>query len=491
MKIKVINRKSSIPTNVPDRIILVRDDWDDFGFKTLFKLIYIDIDKNIQSIEYVNIGFYGQKEIDIVLSGITELETLGKNYFSLGQGENYYTRLNELGEIKRNEILKGLNDIAKNPSIYEKAILENVTKVSFLRNLRSSIITSQYRRIANGGARLTSYKFSYEAQTNDLNYQLDFEVYPESYPPTNIHVIIGSNGVGKTFLLKNIFNASLRQNGSNHGNIRFNEANEVEFTHTIFISFSAFDDLNLDFSNGNNLYSCEPDSSYIGLIKLSDDGTNLITKNSEDLDLEFTKTIEYVQKFKKKSWKRCFEILEKEPYFKNMGLYEMIADSNSDRIFKNFSSGQKIILLSLVKIMEKIQEKTLILIDEPESHLHPPLLSAYIRAISSLLIRFNGVAIVATHSPVVLQEIPQKCVWKLTRIGKEAKAERLGIQSFGENVGVLTNEVFGLEVTNSGFYKLLKDVVNQTNEYDEAVNHFDGQLGMEAKAILRMLFLEK
>lgn len=47
------------------------------------------------------------------------------------------------------------------------------------------------------------------------------------------------------------------------------------------------------------------------------------------------------------------------------------------------------------------------LIDEPEGHLHPPLLSAFVRALSELLVNRNGVAIIATHSPVVLQEVPR------------------------------------------------------------------------------------
>ena len=67
--------------------------------------------------------------------------------------------------------------------------------------------------------------------------------------------------------------------------------------------------------------------------------------------------------------------------------------------------------------------RTLVLLDEPEAHLHPPLLSAFTRALSDLLIYRNGVAIIATHSPVVLQEVPKSCVWKLRRSGFEVSVE--------------------------------------------------------------------
>jgi len=117
----------------------------------------------------------------------------------------------------------------------------------------------------------------------------------------------------------------------------------------------------------------------------------------------------------------------------------------------------KIVLLTITRLVEEVEERTLVLLDEPEAHLHPPLLSAFIRSLSNLLIDRNGVAIIATHPPVVLQEVPKSCVWNIRRSESEIKVERLEIESFGENVGILTREVFGLEVTQSGFHKLLKD----------------------------------
>lgn len=68
-----------------------------------------------------------------------------------------------------------------------------------------------------------------------------------------------------------------------------------------------------------------------------------------------------------------------------------------------------------------------------------------------------------------------------------AIAERPGIETFGENVGVLTREVFGLEVTQSGFHRMLETAVEDGGSYDAVVQRFNGQLGSEAKAIVRGL----
>lgn len=132
-------------------------------------------------------------------------------------------------------------------------------------------------------------------------------------------------------------------------------------------------------------------------------------------------------------------------------------------------------------------ERTLVLLDEPEAHLHPPLLSASVRALSELLLHRNGVAIIATHSPVVLQEVPRSCVWKIQRSGDSASAKRPEIETFGENVGVLTREVFGLEVTDAGFHQLLEAAVANGNDFDAVLQKFGGQLGGEARALVRAL----
>ena len=145
----------------------------------------------------------------------------------------------------------------------------------------------------------------------------------------------------------------------------------------------------------------------------------------------------------------------------------------------------------VVRLIELVEEKTLVIMDEPEEHLHPPLVSALIRALSNLLTYRNGVGIVATHSPVIVQEVPKDCVWILRRVGEELIAERPEIETFGENLGILTSEIFGYEVTNSGFHTMIQNSVEKYSSYKKAMKYFQGELGNEGKAILRSLMYEK
>ena len=67
------------------------------------------------------------------------------------------------------------------------------------------------------------------------------------------------------------------------------------------------------------------------------------------------------------------------------------------------------------------------------------------------------------------------------------KAERPSIETFGENVSALTREVFGLDVANTGYITLLKELINKKHTYDEIIGILGDQLGYEGKLILSNL----
>jgi predicted ATP-dependent endonuclease of OLD family len=163
------------------------------------------------------------------------------------------------------------------------------------------------------------------------------------------------------------------------------------------------------------------------------------------------------QPTKRERWLRAIKRLESDINFAEMDLGGLMQNDDYETTRRigalagRMSSGHSIVLLTITKLVDTVEEKTLVLLDEPESHLHPPLLSAFTRALSDLLHNRNGVAVIATHSPVVLQEVPRSCVLILSRTRAEARADRPERETFGENVGILTREVFGLEVSKSGF----------------------------------------
>ncbi len=498
-------------SNIKNAIVLVWDNWDDwFTFNTMYTVYYYSPTGEEKLIGSVKIGRVGISEGRPELQ--STFECLEEGYFSLGQSDRYYLRLTSLGGDVRDEILKALKDVAYDKSLYFKFRNEAVMYNSLMRDVSLTTILGQYRRLARGKARLSEYDFFYELQNKDEkeeNITLHFEVHPESKPPSNVHVIIGRNGVGKTHLLTNMVKSILANNElfyEKRGDKKNTDVQEI-FAGLIFVSFSAFDyDIPIVNPNQDNSFSIKYD--YVGLKRLDEENKNLINKRVEDLTDEFIETLKScLINSKMNLWKEIVSILNSDPIFKENRISELLLGNSTPiisekgdiediiqkarAIFTNLSSGHKIVLLTLSSLISRVEERTLVIMDEPEVHLHPPLLAAFTRAVSELLINRNGVAIIATHSPVVLQEVPRECVWKLRRYGISIVAERLQIESFGENLGTLTSEVFRHEVTESGVYKMLKENVDKFDSFEEIMNEFQEHLGNEAQAFLRVLLAQK
>lgn len=204
---------------------------------------------------------------------------------------------------------------------------------------------------------------------------------------------------------------------------------------------------------------------------------------------------------KKNRWLEMLKILTKNDLYLTDIFSNILQSQESEidhdeilGIYRILSTGHKIIIKSLTHLVNSVTEKSLILYDEPETYLHPPLLSAYLRAISWLLIDRNAIEIMTTHSPIILQEVPKKCVWKILRRGDAFNALRLETETFGENISLLNYEVFNLTASNSSFIdlleievrKIIKQSKNQTNIeiFNQVISIFNEELGTEARAHL-------
>lgn len=442
-------------------------------------------------------------------------DTLNDDFFSLGQGELFYESICELDDELKIKILIGLRDCAFNLQIFSRFRKERVMVRSLLRSISESSVTGRFHRLAHGNPELTSYGFSYllpeQGDNQTARTSLLFKVVPGSSPPTNVHVLIGRNGVGKTRTLNFMTRALMGFEGTENeplGEVQFNEKAKTDkiFANIVSVSFSAFDPFK----------PLPPDTlgpsgiryDYVGLKRATEEANggrgaqgvfankNLPLKTQIDLGDDLVASLRKVKSGPRlRRWHQAVETLESDPLFKEENISKLL-ENNSDSaweedartLFNKLSSGHGAILLTLTRLVELVDERTLVLLDEPEVHLHPPLLSAFVRALSNLLIQRNGVALIATYSPVVLQEIPKSCAWIMMRFGKETQVSRPEIETFGENVGVLTREVFGLEVNKSGFHRLIANAIeSEDGDFDAILRMFGSQLGAEGRAIARGL----
>ncbi|AQP36668.1 MULTISPECIES: AAA family ATPase [Vibrio] len=471
------------------------------SFSTLFNVSLHDDKGLYRELGLVKIGVVNQISEEKLSESLPPIfERLGNDYFSLGIDVDYYSKLAQLPSSLRFSLLRSLNDIVYSSDHLAIAQKETVFRTDFLASVSLSSIKGQFSRVLKGGVLLTDYSFSFNRSTDGLfsAINLGFEVNASSVPSTNIHAVIGRNGVGKTTLLNGMVQGGLGINNKLGFFIDPNTGEAFEkdyFSCIVSVSFSAFDTFTppeeqQDPSKGIRYY-------YVGLKSQKQGENRLKTRTEMDVDFNRSFALCLGEKEKKVRLFKAIKTLESDENFAEMNIrrFELEPTSIAKRgiweAMTSMSSGHAVVLQTLTRLVASVEEKTLVLIDEPESHLHPPLLSAFIRALSELLHDRNGVAIIATHSPVVLQEVPKSCVWKVLKSGDVTKVLRPEIETFGENVGILTREVFGLEVTKSGFHKLLSKSVDDGFTYEEILNQYNNQLGFEARAILKALLLHK
>lgn len=514
IQFKVLSREQSEPREGENAAYLHYDRWNDFGFVTQFVLNLYDSHGTYHEIGAIKIGFEGQNEEATTLKKLPhQFESLDSVFFSLGQSADFYKNIHKLGEYGQ-QLLVSLNDLVKSPNKIDGLLNEDVFKVSLLREVSLTAIKGQFFRVLNGGAELTDYKFKFaRPEIQNLGkLELSFEVKVDSTPNTNIHAIIGRNGVGKTTLLNGMINAVVKPSReamffdlSVFSLLGDREIDNDYFSSLVSVSFSALD----TFTPPEE----QPDPTkgtcyfYIGLKEPNSEGLHRSIDALHSDCIDALKRC-FNNKSRAKLWREAIDKLGFDENFASMSLHWLentFDEIKAQQIYEfdyeyrarvlpflqKMSSGHSIVLLTVTRLVATVEEKTLVLLDEPESHLHPPLLSAFIRALSELLLQQNGLAIIATHSPVVLQEIPKSCVWKVFRQGRSISSDRPKIETFAENVGILTDEVFGLELAHSGFHDLLRRSVSKGGSYQEILHKFGGSIGFEGRALLKTMIVNR
>lgn len=538
MKFKLIDYIHEA-TNI-DTVYLIYRHWDDYGYCTEFEAYYLGVKEvGLQKLGIFKIGCYDLKNkveptrtmndypsysIKPLISK-SAFKSLPEGFFSLGQDVNYYKNINRIFDERAFDYYESLRDLSINIDEFKRIYDQRVHIVinSLMRNLHYPVVL-QFNRIIHGESELTPYSFDFKYDDEQIN----INVVPNSNPPSNIQVLIGRNGVGKTWLLYNIVNKLLQNSGSEipieaSGKYKISNRFSIEclensFSGIIGISFSVFDDaLCLEVDNKylesldrtiarEKLEFFNRKYKYIGLVSKNQKDGKTKTKSIEDLKKEFKDALKRIKKHRNKidiyletcrnlntdpmfSDNEFIKILEN--YLKSENIHKEEYDLETQELkavmynFNLLSSGHMIIMLSLTLLSESIYEKTIVVIDEPETHLHPPLLSTYIRTLSYLLGKKNAVALIATHSPIVLQEVPQNCVRRVDRTKGDMFFSSIKIESFATSIDSLTREVFGLELIKTGFYQLIERELE--SDFQKTFEKFGNNVGYLGQVLIQSL----
>ncbi len=493
------------PSNALPNTTVVRlhpINWNDYGFGTTFD-VYVHINGDWQPFGAVKIASRGLRPSDELPEPIhtsfvklpDRFLQLEEDYFSLGQDADFYEGVVEaFGPSAARQFLLALRDVAIVPGLFDEVSGEEVLQASLMRSV-SSRSFAKYRDIVRGQREKRDFDLTYTLRPEDPSSpRMKFRVERSRKLPSNVHVLIGSNGTGKTTALSNIRWAFESQSLQRTDSSAVDLSDRRQIAGLLSISFSAFDTFppqerarrdQLDFRITNVRLP------WLGMPQSFGPGPEIATPATKQArDVEMGKyvrdeTLGCLTERSERLLPALQLLADADPVLDRHGIGSEAGLASLN--FSDLSSGHKIAILTIASLVRYCEEKTLVLLDEPESHLHPPLLGAVTRALSDLMTTINGLAIVATHSPVVLQEVPRRCAWIIWGSGGASRVEQPTIETFGANLGVLTREIFGLELSKSGYHALLQNIADESSSFEEAVRKVDDEIGDEAKMLLRSM----
>lgn len=454
--------------------ILEATRWDDYDYKTEFILFYFtdQLGKvNIGEVKITDGKSYFTK--DVINKKFTKLDS---RFFSLGQSKEYYERLKDHCGKNFISVLYALRDVAFFTDIQDKIINNSVYKTSLIRYNENEKLLREIKPQLYGYNQSTLYNIEYrfKPKYSDETEKVSFYFKNEGETHDRIYGIIGKNGTGKTQLITSL-PIDIAENNYNS----FSK-NIPHFSKVIAVSYSLFDNFDIPKKTSNFNYI------HCGLIdknkkRLSERGLSLRFHRSWKKIREQGSIIEWkniLSNFIEKDILDSFIVPDNTPMEDDGIDRSLIVNLKEYGKIKNqLSSGQGTILYIMTEIIANIRLDSLILFDEPETHLHPNAISQLMNVIYDLVEEFESYCIITTHSPLVIQELFAKNVYVIRRDGNTPSVKKIGKESFGQNLTELTEEIFGNKDINRRYEKIIDELVDNYNNYDKIIEilHSDGQ----------------
>lgn len=510
--------------------------WNDYDYIVKFKLYYVD-ELSKQNLGFLRLLIKEQKDTSKFL--IEKGEEVEKNIYkienaisqeiavSLPLDIDYYHKLNKL--LTTNSIDQFLALICDASYFYSK-ISTYRSWDGFSGTLMREGSSSE--AILRKGHQIATGRYSPEE-----SFTINVELAPESYDPvqfffdntreiskTNINLLIGKNGVGKSFLLKELSEIIT--------GVQKIDDKWPYFHKLIVVAYSPFEDfytkdglldeLDKKYSKRKKIKKTKTPSrrrmnvneyAYVGF-------RNESGKFSVDWPKKHSvEALVNILKFdKENNWweeKGRFEILKETLSLsidfdsiavKLMGSDEFfvidsasyktieaieISASKEDGLFfiKNdkalsLSSGQLIYSYMIPAIVSEIEDESLIILDEPELYLHPHLEVGLIDMMKHLLSATSSYSIIATHSAILTREVEKKAVKILRRKNGRTEISAPSFETYGESLETIVGEVFDDYTTVKPFQNDIMRYVSSEEDVDSIIKKIGFDIGDEALAYI-------
>ncbi|CDT99282.1 conserved hypothetical protein [Vibrio coralliirubri] len=544
------NAPSGLHTE-PNLLALSGNNWDDYGTKTTLNASLYFEGQRLDFDFHIKVLIEGS---DYTAATLNEMKASGGwdgffpipscNYVTLPSDIEFYSIIeSKLGLENARRLLDALNDAGLQKNIIKDDVFADLLASSGFSNslLRESGATKSFEdgwRIFDGTS-IEIKNFKLNLLTKDQRIRPVPFRFESHLLPYDINVLIGPNGIGKSYSIKSLVEYWLKTGIGDlklleeSGHQPFDKA--PNFRNLILVSYSPFEEFELDLEQ--HRLQDKQAYTYFGFRHKRPDGSIGINRNLpayhsamsiikaiyDDTRLNFIAS--RVQKFPtlKEALSNAFafehlavEVTDPSKLgFLSFGLRTindkqyLLLDSNipqfviqdvlmtacdlekgviflKDEALCTLSSGQRLFTYIAINVVGELKENSLVVIDEPELFLHPTLEIEFVSLLKTVLEPFKSKAILATHSLAVVREVPSKCVHIFRDEGHGLDVVSPPFETFGGDMQRISSYVFGDKSVTKPFEDfLVKQLETYTSE--QLITLLGSEINEEmTMAILRM-----
>lgn len=478
------------PNQYPCFALVFNNNWNDYDYFTWFGLHYFaEEDKPSEFIGELKVMYRDAENTFEKLSPSFDGRLDPELFCSLGLSTSYYKgihdKLRPLG--LDDELLHSLCDCAYDIEIRERFERSKAFQDSLLRDLCSEKALNEASFILSGKRSLDAYSFCYHyVPRYDNTVYTDWKVKLQYHSPSFLRNIgiIGENGVGKTQMLSQLLDDVLKPTLPNFDSI------------PLFNCYIAICSTPLDQYNRVRLRGYRKPYAYCCLLQ-----------NSTKTTSQLIRAIRRIQNQGKTLYNKPLilhyaNMIKKYLGASSEGLFTLVPNDEDNIIVDEdrvrelvsiLSSGQLHIFLLITYICANIHMSSLLVIDEPEVHLHPRFIVEFMRTLGEILEQFDSFAIIATHSPLVIREIVNSQVYLMQCLeGGIPQIAPVPFDTFGEDATQLYRNIFGYDERCSNFTQIVRTLIKDKS-YEVVVDQLEKymNLSMSARLAIRDIAAEE
>ncbi|MCL1091080.1 AAA family ATPase [Shewanella profunda] len=522
--------------------VLIRQssDWNDFGYNinATYKLCMWDRQTVLEG--ELLVGFLPKVKKNLALEDIDKehFELLGSidkalKYQSSGEDFIFFTHFPNLQEYRKvvlelgvkgtEKLLKSINNIllidnfTYPKGLYEKIVESNVFSRAFMRKSESFFAFHNADSIIKGiefenySAISNSFSLGFKLNGFENSHKIDFKFDSKAFIPSRISVLIGKNGLGKSQSLNKLCRALLKRPEPNTTQICTNESGLKEPMINRLLALVSPGEASSTFPGE---YARRQKLYYRKIDLNSSSGAN--NKSIGDLFEQLLRSQNYIREsyrinIFKEALSKAIDI--KSLYLKITDTHYIpveklrFVDGFTEQDLKiaqlvksckipvvkvadeyyPLSSGQLTYFQFTLQCCLYIENGTLIVLDEPETHMHPNFIGEFVELLDYLLEHTGSFSIIATHSPYFVREVGRKQVHIFsTKDDGFIDISTPRLRTFGADVESISQFVFNEDIENRLTDKIFKKIRHRT--FESVAGELGDELSLGALMDLKSRF---